>query len=113
MSTGGTSGLDTAASPQLQRSWEAGDSFQTKHFSLGGALRYQQILGTGQKDSLFFRGLAQANLGRFSAYGNVEVGNDLQNQTLFSTSAYRTSVWVWRGVSRGAGISKARCSATP
>jgi hypothetical protein len=84
--------LDTSASPQVQRSWEAGDGYQTKHFSLGGALRYQQILGTGQKDSIFFRGLAQANLGRFSAYGNVEVGNDLQNQTLFSTSAYRTSV---------------------
>ena len=84
--------LDTSASPQVQRSWEAGDGYQTKHFSLGGALRYQQILGTGQKDSIFFRGLAQANLGRFSAYGNVEVGNDLQNQTLFSTSAYHTSV---------------------
>jgi len=84
--------LDTAASPQLQRSWEAGDSFQTKHFSLGGALRYQEIAGTGQQNSLFFRGLAQVNLGRFSAYANVEVGNDLQNQTLFSTSAYRTSV---------------------
>lgn len=94
--------LETAASPQLQRSWEAGDSFQAKHFSLGGALRYQQIAAGVQRDSLFFRGLAQANLGRFSAYGNVEVGNDLQNQTLFSTSAYRTSVLgvAWR-IARG------------
>jgi hypothetical protein len=95
-------GLDTAGSPQFQRSWEAGDNLQTKHFTLGGALRYQQIQGSGQRDSIFFRGLAQANLGRFSAYGNVEVGNDLQNQTLFSTSAYRTSVIgvAWR-VTRG------------
>lgn len=94
--------LDTAASPQFQRSWEAGDSLQTKHLTLGGALRFQQIAGALQRDSLFFRGLAQANLGRFSAYGNVEVGNDLQNQTLFSTSAYRTSVVgvAWR-VTRG------------
>jgi len=84
--------LDTAGSPQLQRSWEAGDSLQTKYFSVGGALRYQEILGTGQRDSLYFRGMGQFNLGRFSAYGNVEVGNDLQNQTLFSTSAYHTSV---------------------
>ncbi len=94
--------LETPGNPQLQRSWEVGDSFQTKHFSLGGALRDQQILGAGQRDSIFFRGLAQFNLGRFSAYGNVEVGNDLANQTLFSTNAYRTSVLglAWR-VARG------------
>jgi hypothetical protein len=94
--------LDTIASPQFQRSWEAGDSFQTKHFSLGGALRYQQVAGSVQRDSVFFRGLAQVGLGRFSAYGNVEVGNDLENQTLFSTNAYRTSVVgvAWR-VRRG------------
>jgi len=84
--------LGAATSPQAQHSWEAGDGFQTKRFSLGGALRYQQLSGSIQKDSVFFRGLAQANLGRFSAYGNMEVGSDLQNQTLFSTSAYRTSV---------------------
>lgn len=94
--------LDTTAIPQLQRSWEAGDSFQAKHISVGGSLRYQQIVGTCQRDSIFFRGLAQASLGRLSAYGNVEVGNDLQNQTLFSTSAYRTSVVgvAWR-IARG------------
>ena len=84
--------LDTAVSPQHQRSWEAGDSFQTKHFSVGGSLRYQQISGNELRNSVFFRGLAQAGIWRLSAYGNVEAGNDLANQTLFSTSAYRTSV---------------------
>ena len=84
--------LDTAVSPQRQRSWEAGDAFQSKHFSVGGSLRYQQISGNEFRNSVFFRGLAQAGIWRLTAYGNVEVGNDLANQTLFSTSAYRTSV---------------------
>jgi len=84
--------LAQTGGPQIQHYWEGGDNVQWKHFSVGGALRYQQIVDTAQRNSLFFRGLAQANLGRFSAYGNVEAGNDLQNRTLFSTSAYRTSV---------------------
>jgi len=77
---------------QRQRSWEAGDGYQTKHFSLDGTMRYQQADAGDVRNSLFFRGLAQVNVGRISAYGNVEIGNDLANQTLFSTSAYRTSV---------------------
>jgi len=84
--------LDTAISPQRQRSWEAGDTFQTKHFSVGGSAQYQQVTGTESRNTVFFHGLAQAGLWRLTAYGNVEVGNDLANQTLFSTSAYRTSV---------------------
>jgi len=84
--------LDTAANPQRQRSWEAGDSFQTKHFSVGGSAQYQQVTGTERRNTVFFHGLAQASIWRLTAYGNVEVGNDLANQTLFSTSAYRTSV---------------------
>jgi hypothetical protein len=84
--------LNTAVSPQRQRSWEGGDSFQTKHFSVGGSLQYQQVTGSERRDTIFFHGLAQAGIWRLTAYGNVEVGNDLANQTLFSTSAYRTSV---------------------
>jgi hypothetical protein len=84
--------LDTAINPQRQRSWEAGDSFQTRHFSVGGSLQYQQVAGAERRNTLFFHGLAQAGIWRLTAYGNVEVGNDLANQTLFSLSAYRTSV---------------------
>jgi hypothetical protein len=84
--------LDMAPSPQRQRSTELGDTYQFKHFSLGGAMRYQQVTGSQRLNSLFFRGLAQVNLGRVSAYANIEVGNDLANQTVFSTEAYRTSV---------------------
>jgi len=77
---------------QRQRSSEVGDTYQFKHFALGGSVRYQQITGSERLNSLFFRGLAQVNAGPVSAYANVEVGNDLANQTVFSTEAYRTSV---------------------
>lgn len=84
--------LNTPPNPQRQRSSEAGDTYQWKHFSLGGTMRYQQITGSERLNSLFFRGLAQVNAGRVSAYANIEVGNDLANQTVFSTEAYRTSM---------------------
>ena len=84
--------MDMLPSPQRQRSSEVGDSYQFRHFTLGGSVRYQQMTGSQRLNSLFFRGLAQANLGPFSAFANVEVGNDMANQTVFSTEAYRTSV---------------------
>ncbi|MGO9256137.1 MAG: carboxypeptidase-like regulatory domain-containing protein [Bryobacteraceae bacterium] len=84
--------MDMQPSSQRQRSSEAGDSLQFRHFTVGGTVRYQQVTGSERLNSLFFRGLAQANLGPFSAFANVEVGNDLANQTVFSTEAYRTSV---------------------
>jgi hypothetical protein len=84
--------LGMTAASQRQRSWEAGDSYQRQHFSVGGTVRYQQVSGSEQLNSVFFRGMAQANLGRFTAYGNVEVGNDLANKTVFATDAYNTSV---------------------
>jgi hypothetical protein len=84
--------LDVPTMFQRQRSTEIGDTFQFRHFSVGGAGRYQQITGYETLNSLFFRGMAQANAGPVSVYANVEIGNDLANQTVFSTEAYRTSV---------------------
>jgi len=83
--------LDTADAPQRQRSSEAGDTYQFKHLSLGGSVRYQQISGAVRYNSVFGRVVAVATAGRFSAFANVEIGQDLQNQTVFSTEAYRTS----------------------
>lgn len=77
---------------QRQRSTEAADTLQFRHFSVGGALRYQQMGGAERLNSLFVRGLAQVNLGPFSAHANVEIGNDFANQTVFATEAYRTSI---------------------
>ncbi len=84
--------LDVPTMLERQRSTEIGDTFQFGHFSVGGAGRYQQITGYETLNSLFFRGMAQANAGPLSVYANVEIGNDLANQTVFSTEAYRTSV---------------------
>ena len=84
--------LDMEPSPQRQRSTELGDTYQFKHFSLGGTMRYQQVTGSQRLNTLFFRGLAQVNWGRVTAYANIEAGNDLANQTVFSTEVYRTSV---------------------
>ncbi len=41
---------------------------------------------------MFYRGSAQGNLGRVSLFANFEIGNDMANQTVFSTSAYSTTV---------------------
>ena len=77
---------------ERQRAAEAGDTYQSKHFSIGGAVRYQQARGAASVNSLFARGIAQVNVGRFAAYANVDIGSDLANQTVFATEAYRTSV---------------------
>ena len=84
--------LDMQPSRQRQRSTELGDTYQFRHFSLGGAARYQQVAGAERMNSIFVRGLAQVNAGPVAAFANIEVGNDLANQTVFSTEAYRTSV---------------------
>ena len=84
--------LDTGSGPERQRSSEAGDMIQFRHFSLGGSVRYQQVTGTETLNSLFYRAIGQVNAGRVNIYANLELGNDLANQTVFSTEAYRTSV---------------------
>jgi hypothetical protein len=83
--------IDTRPNAQRQRSTELGDTLQFRHFSAGGAVRYQQVKGSQRLNSLFFRGLAQVNAGPVAAYLNLEIGSDLANQTVFSTEAYRTS----------------------
>jgi hypothetical protein len=55
-------------------------------------VRWQQSAGTDRRNSLFYRGSAQGQVGRVTAYANIEIGSDLANQTIFSTSSYSTSV---------------------
>jgi hypothetical protein len=84
--------LDMAPSSQRQGSTEVEDIFQVKRLFLGGAVRLQQTSGTEQRNTMYYRGSAQGNLGPVSLYANVEIGNDLANRTIFSTSAYSTTV---------------------
>ena len=84
--------LDMAPAPQRQSSGEIEDVYHLKRIFLGGAVRLQQASDTEQRNSLYFRGSAQANFGRLNLYANIEVGNDLANRTIFATNAYSTSV---------------------
>ena len=93
--------LDMTSGRQRQRSTEFEDMVQLKHLFVGGAVRWQQANGTDRRNSVYFRGSAQTNVGRFSAFANVEMGNDLANQTIFSTNTYSTTV-------AGAGLRLSR-----
>jgi len=84
--------LNTNSLPLTQRLTEVEDIFTWKRFVLGGAVRMQNSQSTENRNTLFFRGTAQANLKRLSFYGYLEKGNDLLNRSIFSTNAYNTSV---------------------
>ncbi|MBZ5624917.1 MAG: carboxypeptidase-like regulatory domain-containing protein [Acidobacteriia bacterium] len=86
--------LNLAMSPvsQRQRATEIQDMYQFSHFFVGGAARWQQASGSEQRNSIYGRGSLQGNAGRFSAYANVEYGNDLVNRTVFATNTYSTTV---------------------
>jgi hypothetical protein len=68
------------------------DILQVRHFSVGGAVRLQQSSGTEQRNSVYFRGSANVNTGRLTAFANVELGDDLANHSVFATNTYTTSV---------------------
>ena len=84
--------IDMPPTPDRQNSTEVEDIYHRGRFFVGGALRLQQDAETERRNSLYFRGSAQGNLGRWNLYANVEVGNDLVNRTLFATNAYSTSI---------------------
>jgi hypothetical protein len=84
--------LDMAPSSQRQGSTEVEDMVQIKGLFLGGAVRLQQTSGTERRNTMYYRGSAQGNLGRLNLFANLELGNDLANRTIFSTNAYSTTV---------------------
>ena len=78
--------------PERQRWVEGEDTFRLKRFMLGANVRFQQALGGQSRNTVYVRGIAQFNTRRFTAFANVETGNDLLNQTVFATNTYRTTV---------------------
>ncbi len=78
---------------QRQRSTEIQDTYQVGHFFLGGAARIQQATGSDQRNSVYLRGSLQGNAGRFSAFANLDYGNDLVSRTVFATNTYSTTVF--------------------
>jgi hypothetical protein len=77
---------------QRQRSTEIQDTYQLGHFSVGGAVRMQLAAGPGQANSVYLRASLQGNAGRFSAFANLDYGDDLVNSTVFATNTYNTAV---------------------
>ena len=77
---------------QRQRSAEIEDMYQLRNFFIGGSVRWQGASGADERNSIYVRGSFQANVGRLSAYANVEDGKDLANRTIFATNTYRTTV---------------------
>ena len=83
--------LAMAGATQRQRTAELEDMYHLGPLFAGGSVRLQSAAGADRRNSVFFRGRAQGNLGRFSAFANVELGNDLANRTIFAVSAYSTT----------------------
>jgi hypothetical protein len=77
---------------QHQRSQEVEDQVNLGRFSFGVAARLQNATATDHRNTVFGRGSLQANFRRFQAYAQVEIGQDLVNQTVFSTSTFSTTV---------------------
>jgi hypothetical protein len=84
--------LDQSSGPQRQRATEAEDVFHVKRMFFGGAARYQQSSGSERRNSMYYRASAQGQAGPLTAFANVEIGNDVANQTIFSTNTYSTTV---------------------
>lgn len=84
--------LDSNQNISKEHSTEIEDTFLVKRMVLGAAVRLQSADSTQSENTLYFRGSAQVNLRRVSAYGYVEAGNDLLNSTLFATNSYRSTV---------------------
>jgi len=77
---------------QRQRSAEIEDNFHLRRLTLGAGVRMQRLSAIQSRSSLFYHGSAQLQMGRLSAYMNIETGNDLQNQTLLATNTVSTTV---------------------
>ena len=84
--------LKSDTGPERQRSVELEDVVQFKRFSLGGAIRGQRLIADQPQDTLFIRGSAQLQCGRFSVYAYIEHGNDFANRTVFLTNTFNTTV---------------------
>ncbi len=77
---------------QHQRSQELEDQVNFGRLTFGGAIRLQNADATDRTNTVFGRGSMQMNFRRFELYAQLELGQDLVNQTVFSTASYNTSV---------------------
>lgn len=83
--------LNSAIQKQHQYSTEFEDTLTWKHIILGGAVRFQGESSTENKNSIFFRAMGQVNFSRFTAYANLEKGNDLVNRSVFTMNSFSST----------------------
>lgn len=76
----------------VQTSREIADTTHWRNFVVGGAVRFDTDLSDSRRNTIYGRGNAQVHLKKLTAYTYFEVGQDLVNQSVFTTSAIRTSV---------------------
>ena len=82
----------SAQTRDRQKSAEVEDIFRVKRFAFGGAARLQRSEGLERRNTMFYRGSAQATFSRFTAHAYLEFGNDLANRTVFATNMFSTNV---------------------
>jgi len=75
-----------------QRSQEVEDVVRLGRLVGGAALRWDTALQTERRNSIHLRVNAQINLRRFSAFGQVEHGRDMLNETVFAANAVNSSL---------------------
>ena len=90
--------LDTQPQPdqrriERQRSLEVEDLVTWKHWSAGGAVRYQTVAAEQIRSNFYARGSVQGHFGRFTVYAQMDRGQDIVNQTVFATSTVSTTVF--------------------
>ena len=83
--------LNMRGSYQKLTSWEAEDSFNWLGITASAAVRLQRVAGDESKQTYYTRSSLNWNRGRFSAYGNWELGKDLANQSIFATTTATSS----------------------
>src|SRR4029077_8706391 len=81
-----------STSGQHLKSGEVEDLVVMKSLVLGVGLRAQSLRTDHSVTSLYYHGSIQFHKGPFSAYANIELGDDLANRTVFATSAVSTTL---------------------
>jgi hypothetical protein len=72
---------------------EVEDFFSIGSFSFNAGARFIESQAVNSRNTVFFRGGMHWMHRNFTAYANVEAGNDLVNKTLFATQSISTTVF--------------------
>ncbi|MBI3208761.1 MAG: hypothetical protein HYZ37_07655 [Candidatus Solibacter usitatus] len=83
--------LSLISGSQKQVSKEVEDTFQWGPFVMGGAVRLDTTRTDQMHNTLFGRGSVQVRMKRVTAYGFMETGRDLLNESVFATNSLNST----------------------